>query len=100
MIYVCKVKENGEIGSIAKMDQLRVAVEELIKINKDNWIIIEDETSKKLAEFYLVEKQKNSRRYDLDDVVKQLDSMESEIYNFRRYVEDEIERVKKGGQDG
>jgi len=100
VIYVCKVKENGEIGSIAKMDQLRVAVEELIKINKDNWIIIEDETSKKLAEFYLVEKQKNSRRYDLDDVVKQLDSMESEIYNFRRYVEDEIERVKKGGQDG
>ena len=98
MIYVAKIDVEGKINDIQGADADRKTVEELIQKNfdygKGHWIILDGDLEKRIAAFYLEQQKKMSRKYDLDDLVKQLEAMESELYNFRRYVEDESERVK------
>ncbi len=94
VIYVCKTDIEGNIHEIQCTDATIETVYELIKNNKDHWIILESDFDKRLAAFYLKEKAKFSIRYDLDDIVRSLDQIESDIYNFRSDVQLEIDRVK------
>ena len=98
MIYVAKTDVEGKINAIQGADADRKTVEELIQKNfdygKGHWIILDGDLEKRIAAFYLEQQKKMSRKYDLDDLVKQLEEMESELYNFRRYVEDESKRIK------
>lgn len=97
MIYVIKTDIEGNIKAIQKTDATREVVNELIakQPNDSYWMILEDDITKRLAEFYLLERKKLERKYDLNDLIERLDSIESEVYHFRSYVEDEIKRAKE-----
>lgn len=99
VIYLYRYDDSEKIIGVQKIDKEYSEVLELIKKSPHKWDIATNGGCTRLIDFHLEYVRKNSRRYDLDDVVKQLESMESEIYNLRREVECEIERVKKGGQD-
>ena len=101
MIYVIKLDVEGNIKVISKTDSTREVVNDLIAKQSEPWLILEDDITKKLAEFYLQERKKLERKYDLDDLIERLVIIESEIYDFKRYVEDELKRARealKGGE--
>jgi len=95
MIYVIKTDIEGNIKCISKTDATREVVNDLIAKQPEHWRILEADISKKLAEFYLQERKKLERKYDLDDLIERLDSIELEIYDFKRYVEDESKRARE-----
>ena len=101
MIYICKTDIEGNIKAIQATTATREVVNDLISKQSEPWIILEADITKRLAEFYLQERKKLERKHDLDDLIERLDSIESEIYEFRRYVEDESKRARealKGGE--
>jgi hypothetical protein len=95
MIYVCKTDIEGNIKAIQATTATREVVIDLISKQSEPWMILEADINKRLAEFCLQERKKLERRHDLDDLIERLDSMESEIYEFRRYVEDESKRARE-----
>jgi ribosome assembly protein YihI (activator of Der GTPase) len=99
MIYVCKTDIEGNIKAIQATTATREVVNDLISKQSEPWMILEAEITKRLAEFYLQERKKLERKHDLDDLIERLDSMETEIYEFRRYVEDESKRAREALND-
>jgi replication-associated recombination protein RarA len=94
-IYVYKTDIEGEIKAVQRLFSERSKVEKLIRENKDPWFILDAGVGKSLAAFCVDQKEKMNRRFNLDDLVERLNAMESEIYDFRRFVEDESKRIKE-----